>query len=104
MNLSDYVTFHHGFGEKLIPGLDDNFDFIFIDSATKGYENLFEICLNKLRKGGLLIFEDILFSVTGKRNIQKEIMNEFNIKVKNDNRIEKSYLNIGDGLLLCFKR
>ncbi len=104
MKLSEYVNFHHGYGENIISVLDGEFDFIFIDSATKGYENLFEISLKKLRTGGLLIFEDILFSVTGKRNVQKETMNEFNIKVKNDNRIEKSYLNIGDGLLLCFKR
>lgn len=104
MSLSEYVDFHHGYGEDIIPLLDGDFDLIFIDSATKGYENLFEISLEKLKTGGLLIFEDILFSVTGKRDVQKEMMNEFNIKVRNDNRIEKSYLNIGDGLLLCFKR
>lgn len=104
MELSEYVNFHHGYGEDIIPGFIENFDFIFIDSATKSYDLLYEISLNKLRQGGLLIFEDILFSVTGKRKIQKEIMNKFNIKVKNDNRVEKTYLNIGDGLLICFKR
>lgn len=104
MELSDQVIFHHGHGENIIPGLTDDFDFIFIDSSTKSYDLLYEISLNKLRKGGLLIFEDILFSVTGKRKIQKEIMDKFNNKVKNDNRVEKTYLNIGDGLLLCFKR
>jgi predicted O-methyltransferase YrrM len=104
MNLSDYVSFYQGDGESIIPELKENYDFIFIDGATKSYKELYEISLKKLKSGGLLIFEDVLFSVTGKRIIQKEIMNEFNIKVKNDNRIEKSYLNIGDGLLLCFKR
>lgn len=104
MNLSDYVSFYQGNGESIIPELKDDYDFIFIDGATKSYSELYEISLKKLKTGGLLIFEDILFSVTGKRTIQKEIMNEFNIKVKNDKRIEKSYLSIGDGLLLCFKR
>jgi caffeoyl-CoA O-methyltransferase len=104
MDLSEHVTFYHGNGETIIPDLNDSFDFIFIDSATKSYDELYEISLKKLKTGGLLIFEDILFSVTGKRNVQKEMMNKFNNKVKNDNRIEKSYLNIGDGLLLCFKR
>ena len=104
MKLSDFVTFHHGNGEKIIDELEDNFDLIFIDGATKSYEELYEVSLKKLKTGGLLIFEDILFAVSGKRNIQKEMMNEFNIKVKNDNRVEKSYLSIGDGLLLCFKR
>lgn len=104
LGLSEFVTFHHGNGELIIPELNDDFDFIFIDGATKSYSELFEVSLKKLKKGGLLIFEDILFAVSGKRNIQKEMMNEFNVKVKNDNRIEKSYLNIGDGLLLCFKR
>lgn len=104
MKLSDYVTFYQGNGELVIPELKDEYDLIFIDGATKSYNELYEISLKKLKTGGLLIFEDILFSVSGKRNIQKEMMNEFNVKVKNDNRIEKSYLSIGDGLLLCFKR
>ncbi len=104
MNLSEFVTFYHGDGEIVIPELMDQYDLIFIDGATKSYNELYEISLKKIKSGGLLIFEDILFSVSGKRNIQKEIMNEFNLKVKNDNRIEKSYLNIGDGLLLCLKR
>lgn len=104
MGLSEHVTFIQGLGEKVISDLNEDFDFIFIDSSTKSYNDLYEICLKKLKTGGLMIFEDILFSVTGKRNIQKEIMNEFNIKVNNDNRIEKSFLSLGDGLLLCFKR
>lgn len=104
MKLSEYVTFYQGNGELVIPDLKSEYDFIFIDAATKSYDELYEISLKKLKTGGMLIFEDILFSVSGKRNIQKEMMNEFNIKVKNDNRIEKSYLSIGDGLLLCYKR
>jgi len=104
MNLEDNVTFIHGFGENIISDLPSEIDLIFIDSATKSYERLYEVSLNKLKKGGLLIFEDILFSVSGKRNIQKEMMNDFNIKINNDNRIEKSFLGIGDGLLLCLKR
>lgn len=104
MNLSDVVTFHHGFGENIIQDFEEPVDFIFIDGATKSYNQLFEISLKKLKSGGLLVFEDVLFSVSGKRDIQKEMMNEFNIKLKNDNRIETSFLGLGDGLLLCYKR
>ncbi|MDD2370753.1 MAG: O-methyltransferase [Firmicutes bacterium] len=104
LDLDDNITFIKGRGEKVINELPDEIDMIFIDGATKSYLELYEISLSKLKKGGLLIFEDILFSVSGKREIQKEMMNDFNIKIKNDNRIEKSFLNIGDGLLLCLKR
>ena len=104
MNLSEIVTFHHGLGEKIIQNFDEPVDFIFIDGATKSYDQLFEISINKLKSGGLLVFEDVLFSVSGKREIQKEMMNEFNIKLKNDNRVETSFIGLGDGLLLCYKR
>jgi len=104
MNLEDNISFIHGFGEEVLVNLPNNIDMIFIDGATKSYDKLFELSLKKLKKGGLLIFEDILFSVSGKRKIQKDMMNDFNIKISSDNRIEKSFLNIGDGLLLCLKK
>lgn len=102
--LYDIVSFHNDLGEKAINDFNYEFDLIFIDGSTKSYGELFDLCINKLRKGGLLVFEDILFSVSGKRNIQKDMMNKFNLKVKNDKRVQCSYLNIGDGLLLCQKR
>lgn len=104
MKLDNNITFIKGLGEEVIPKLADSFDLIFIDGATKSYEQLYEISLAKLKKGGLLIFEDILFSVSGKRKIQRKMMNDFNMKISNDKRIEKTFLNIGDGLLLCFKK
>ena len=39
-----------------------------------------------------------------KRDIQKARMDAFNRLVMDDPRVEKSFLNIGDGILLCMKK
>ena len=40
--LKEYVTFHEGLGEAILPTLTETYDFIFIDSATKSYDVLYE--------------------------------------------------------------
>lgn len=104
LKLDSYVTFHQGLAENLIENIDKDYDLIFIDSSTKSYENLYEKALKKLKQGGLMIFEDVLFPSMDKRESQKELMYSFNRKIKNDKRITNCYLNIGDGILLCLKK
>ena len=101
--LKEYVSFYNGFGEEVLDTLNDNYDFIFIDSATKSYDVLYEKSLSLLRPGGLLVFEDALFACTGKRKTQRDIMSTFNEKIINDKRVINSLLNIEDGIMLCMK-
>lgn len=101
--LADYITLHEGLGETVLPTLEGSYDLIFIDGATKSYEAQYEIGLGLLKKGGLFVFEDVLFACTGKRKAQKEVMGAFNEKIKKDKRVITSMLNIGDGIMLCMK-
>ena len=101
--LKDYVTFYEGLGEEVLSSLNGTYDFIFIDSATKSYDVLYEKSLPLLKKGGLIVFEDVLFACTGKRKAQRKVMGAFNEKVINDKRVINSLLNIEDGIMLCMK-
>lgn len=104
MGLQNLVSFHFGPGEEVLPLLKKEYDLIFLDGATKSYPELFEKSLGLLKKGGLIIIEDALFAITGTRAIQKTVMDEFNRKVMKDTRVEATLLNLGDGLLLCYKK
>ena len=104
LDLGEYVDFHVGFGEEIINTLKKTYDLIFIDSSTKSYKVLYEKSINKLKTGGLIIFEDVLFPSIEKRQIQKVMMDELNKMILEDNRVEKCFLNIGDGLLICLKK
>lgn len=104
LKLDKYVSFYDGFGEEIINSLDKIYDLIFIDSSTKSYYELYEKSIEKLKSGGVIIFEDILFPTMNKRENQQRLMDDFNMKIKEDDRITKCYLNIGDGLLLGLKK
>ena len=83
------------------------FDLIFIDADKGNYINYYELCLNLINKKALIIFDNVLWhgdvfnkTVTDK---QTNIMREFNKHIKNDNRVEKFILPLGDGLTICRK-
>ena len=104
LGLDGRIRCRLGFGEDVLPELEDGYDLIFIDGATRSYEALYELGLEKLRPGGLMIFEDVLFAAFAKRRAQKTLMDGFNRMVQEDSRVEKSFLNVGDGILLCLKK
>jgi predicted O-methyltransferase YrrM len=83
------------------------FDLIFIDADKGNYKNYYELSLNLINKKALIIFDNVLWhgdvvkkTVTDK---QTNVMREFNKYIKNDIRIEKIILPLGDGLTICRK-
>jgi len=83
------------------------FDLIFIDADKGNYINYYELCLNLINKRALIIFDNVLWhgdvfknNVTDK---QTNVMREFNKYIKDDNRVEKVILPLGDGLTICKK-
>ena len=83
------------------------FDLIFIDADKDNYKNYYELCLNLINKKTLIIFDNVLWhgdvfkkTVTDK---QTNVMREFNKYIKDDNRVEKVILPLGDGLTICRK-
>ena len=88
-------------------GYKEYFDFIFIDADKSNYYNYYEKSLDLLRKGGLMVIDNVLWHG---RVADPEIndnrtkrMREFNRKLFEDERIELSLLPIGDGLTLARK-
>ena len=83
------------------------FDLIFIDADKGNYIKYYELCLGLINKRALIIFDNVLWhgdvykkSVTDK---QTNIMRDFNNYIKEDKKIEKVILPIGDGLTICRK-
>ena len=81
------------------------FDLVFIDADKGNYKNYYELSLNLINEKALIIFDNVLWhgdvfkkTVTDK---QTNVMREFNKYIKNDNRVEKIILPLGDGLTIC---
>ena len=83
------------------------FDLIFIDADKKNYIKYFNISLDIIKKKGIIIVDNVLWhgDVYNKTINDKEtnIIREFNSHVKNDKRIEKFIIPLGDGLTICRK-
>jgi len=83
------------------------FDLIFIDADKANYINYFDISLELLKKGGIILADNVFWhgDVYNKNKDDKQtnIIREFNLHVKNDKRVEKFILPLGDGLTICKK-
>ena len=84
------------------------FDLIFIDADKENYINYYESCINLTDKKGLIVIDNVLWhgEVADDTNNDKftNIIRDFNNHVKQDKRITKNIIPIGDGLTICIKK
>ena len=84
------------------------FDLIFIDADKENYLNYYESCMNLIDKKGLIVIDNVLWhgEVADDLNNDKftNIIRDFNNHVKQDKRITKNIVPIGDGLTICIKK
>ncbi|MCY1557522.1 putative O-methyltransferase [compost metagenome] len=89
-------------------GQDGSFDLIFIDADKANYPAYLEYALRLLRQGGLILFDNTLWSGRVlEQNPDSEdtrAIQALNLALKDDQRLDLSLLPLGDGLSLCRKR
>ncbi len=85
----------------------EKFDLIFIDADKENYIEYYENSLSLIEAGGLIIIDNVLWhgDVVDKNKNDKftNVIRDFNQYVKNDNRIAKTIIPIGDGFTICIK-
>ena len=83
------------------------YDLIFIDADKENYKNYFDLSIRLLNKNGYIIIDNVLWhgDVANRNKNDKftNIIREFNSFVKDDIRVEKIILPIGDGITICKK-
>ena len=84
------------------------FDLVFIDADKENYVNYYEKSIELIDKNGLIIIDNVLWhgEVANKLKNDKftKIIKDFNKHIKDDNRVTKNILPIGDGLTICIKK
>ena len=84
------------------------FDLVFIDADKENYVNYYEKSIELIDKNGLIIIDNVLWhgEVADKSTNDKftKIIKDFNKHIKDDNRVTKNILPIGDGLTICIKK
>ena len=89
----------------IIPSIDEKFDLVFIDADKFNYSNYFELIINKMNSGGIILSDNVLWS--GKvlekpdtKDIDTIALIKYNKLLKEDKRIETIVLPIRDGLTI----
>ena len=84
------------------------FDLIFIDADKENYLNYYDTSIDLIKKNGLIIIDNVLWHGEVADNTKNDkftkIIREFNKHIKQDNRIIKNIIPIGDGLTICIKK
>lgn len=99
---------HLGNALDIIPTLNKTFDLIFIDADKPNYSNYFHLIIDKLEPGGIIISDNVLWhgkviEELNPKDVSTKAVLEYNILLKNDERIESVMLPIRDGLTISRK-
>jgi len=92
---------------RLAAGEAGRYDFAFIDADKEGYDGYYERCLQLVRQGGLIAFDNTLWSGDVARPAEDgdtRALQALNDKLHRDERIDMAMLPIGDGLTLARKK
>lgn len=100
---------HTGNALDIIPQINTSFDLVFIDADKPNYCNYFNLIIDTLNPGGIILSDNVLWhgkvveQLNPKDSSTKAVL-EFNSLLKNDDRIETVVLPIRDGLTISRKK
>lgn len=106
--LSGKIKMHIGKAADIITALDEVFDLVFIDADKVGYEQYYDLVWDKIRPGGFILADNVLFHgetllESSKQSSNAKAMISFCEKVAADGRAEQLLLTLRDGLLIIRK-
>lgn len=105
--LSRQVHLHIGNALELIPQLPGQFDLIFLDAGKQHYSAYYELLIDRMPPGSLLLADNVLWSGKVLAEVQDtdtRSLQAFNDLVMQDERVDKVMLPLRDGLYLIRRR
>ena len=110
--LLDKITILEGDAEEILKNIEGEFDLIFLDAAKGQYKLFYDMIIDNLKSGGLLISDNILykgmvasdsFVVRRKKTIVKRMRNYLDY-ICSCEYLDTSLIPIGDGVALSYKK
>jgi predicted O-methyltransferase YrrM len=103
--MRERVRIERGKALDVIPRLQDTFDLIFIDAMKEEYADYLKLSLPRLRKGGVVIVDNLLWGgqVAGEirspdQETSTNALREFNKYFVNHPKLRAEVLSFGDGV------
>jgi len=83
------------------------FDLVFIDANKENYKEYYDLSMNLIKKKGFILVDNVLWHGDVADPVKNDrftnTIREFNSLIKNDDRVEKTILPLGDGVTICRK-
>jgi caffeoyl-CoA O-methyltransferase len=105
-NLQNSIKYHIGKALDIIPTIDGEIDMVFIDADKESYPAYFDLVIDKVRKGGIILADNVLWKgkiLNKKMDKKTQIIDDFNKKIQADSRVENILLPLRDGLMMMRK-
>jgi caffeoyl-CoA O-methyltransferase len=107
-NVDKKIKVHFGAAEAVIADLEETgFDMVFIDADKRNNFKYFELIIDKVRPGGLIIIDNVLWKgkVFGnQKDADTENIRKLNELIAVNKQVEKLILPVRDGLLIIRKK
>jgi len=107
--LANQIDYRLGNAREIIPNLEGPFDLVFIDADKFYYQEYFNLVIEKVSQGGIILADNVLWSgkilVEEGKKIDKDTqaLLDFNQNIHQDRRVENILLPIRDGVLMARK-
>lgn len=113
-SLKSNVEFDLKFGDamEVLETLDEKFDIIFVDAAKGHYQEFFDLCVNMLNDGGVIISDNVLYKgmiasdeyvVRRQKTIVKR-MRAYLDYISNHPQLTTTVIPMSDGIALSYKQ
>ena len=107
--MTDKIRTYIGDARKVIPTIKGVFDIVFIDADKSGYATYYDLIIDRVKPGGIIITDNVLWS--GKvidpvkaNDEDTRLICIYNEKIAADSRVEVVLLPIRDGISIARKK
>jgi predicted O-methyltransferase YrrM len=106
-DFKEQIDYRIGDAIKIIPQITEQFDIVFIDADKMNYINYYEMVFSKVKIGGYIIADNVLWSGKvadeSKNDKETELLRAYNLLIYKDERVENVLFPIRDGLMIARK-
>ena len=101
------IVQHLGEAKDILKTIAGPYDLVFLDADKENYPHYFDLIIDKIETGGILLSDNVLWSGKVLEKATDEAtsaLQEYNHKINTDVRVETVVLPIRDGLTITRKR
>jgi predicted O-methyltransferase YrrM len=106
--MTNKIRTYIGDARKVIPTITGDFDIVFIDADKSGYAEYYDLIIDRIKPGGIIITDNVLWSGKVIEPVKANdddtlLIQAFNKKIASDPRVEVVLLPIRDGISIARK-